>query len=342
MTWHYQWLVAARVPAADRRAGDGRRRAPARTAASIRRRAARRTCRSSSRPAPTGWATAWCGRRTARISPATTASRSSASSSTPRRRARPTPTTSAAALARRGGSSAGRPSSTSATARSSRTRRSTPSSRRRSSQLPLGAIASHDAPTALPQRNLLRHLTWALPSGQSDRAEDRRRATRGRRPAGTRAARRRLRAQHAALVLRPQGGRGRRRRTAPRPGRRADRRRGLHRPVADRPGLVHRDSAALAADVAEQERLVPDDRLLDVRGRRPAYARPVSQTTGAPSAAAPPLAVVSAERHRAPNPISANPLGDAPRSFVGVIRQEGGRMGTDAHLLEGRSSRRSL
>jgi hypothetical protein len=33
--------------------------------------------------------------------------------------------------------------------------------------LPLGAIASHDLPTALPQRNLLRHLTWQLPSGQS-------------------------------------------------------------------------------------------------------------------------------------------------------------------------------
>jgi hypothetical protein len=33
--------------------------------------------------------------------------------------------------------------------------------------LPLGAIATHDAPTALPQRNLLRHLTWRLPSGQS-------------------------------------------------------------------------------------------------------------------------------------------------------------------------------
>jgi Animal haem peroxidase len=32
--------------------------------------------------------------------------------------------------------------------------------------LPLGAIASHDGPTALPQRNLLRHVTWALPSGQ--------------------------------------------------------------------------------------------------------------------------------------------------------------------------------
>jgi hypothetical protein len=32
--------------------------------------------------------------------------------------------------------------------------------------LPLAAIASHDPPTALPQRNLLRHLTWQLPSGQ--------------------------------------------------------------------------------------------------------------------------------------------------------------------------------
>lgn len=32
--------------------------------------------------------------------------------------------------------------------------------------LPLGAIASHDPPTALPQRTLLRHLTWELPSGQ--------------------------------------------------------------------------------------------------------------------------------------------------------------------------------
>jgi hypothetical protein len=32
--------------------------------------------------------------------------------------------------------------------------------------LPLGAIASHDTPTALPQRNLLRHLTWELPAGQ--------------------------------------------------------------------------------------------------------------------------------------------------------------------------------
>jgi hypothetical protein len=33
--------------------------------------------------------------------------------------------------------------------------------------LPLATIASGDPPTALPQRNLLRHVTWELPSGQS-------------------------------------------------------------------------------------------------------------------------------------------------------------------------------
>jgi hypothetical protein len=32
--------------------------------------------------------------------------------------------------------------------------------------LPLFAIASHDPPVVLPQRTLLRHLTWKLPSGQ--------------------------------------------------------------------------------------------------------------------------------------------------------------------------------
>jgi hypothetical protein len=32
--------------------------------------------------------------------------------------------------------------------------------------LPLGAIASGDPPTSLPQRNLQRHLTWSIPSGQ--------------------------------------------------------------------------------------------------------------------------------------------------------------------------------
>ena len=33
--------------------------------------------------------------------------------------------------------------------------------------LPLGAIASGQPPTSLAQRNLLRHLTWLLPSGQA-------------------------------------------------------------------------------------------------------------------------------------------------------------------------------
>ena len=33
--------------------------------------------------------------------------------------------------------------------------------------LPLGVIPTGQAPTSLPQRNLLRHLTWSLPSGQS-------------------------------------------------------------------------------------------------------------------------------------------------------------------------------
>ena len=33
--------------------------------------------------------------------------------------------------------------------------------------LPLGAIATHDQPTVLPQRNLLRQVTWSMPSGQA-------------------------------------------------------------------------------------------------------------------------------------------------------------------------------
>jgi hypothetical protein len=33
--------------------------------------------------------------------------------------------------------------------------------------LPIGAIASHTGPTALPVRTLLRHVTWLLPSGQA-------------------------------------------------------------------------------------------------------------------------------------------------------------------------------
>ncbi|KAA2259488.1 peroxidase [Solihabitans fulvus] len=34
-------------------------------------------------------------------------------------------------------------------------------------QVPLAGIPGHQPPVALPQRNLLRHITWSLPSGQS-------------------------------------------------------------------------------------------------------------------------------------------------------------------------------
>ena len=106
--------------------------------------------------------------------------------------------------------------------------------------LPLGAIASHDPPTSLPQRNLLRHLTWQLPSGQRVARAMGVRPLAPSQLARARAARRRLRAEHAALVLRAQGGRAARGRAPPRPRRRTHRRRGLHRPAADRPGLVRR------------------------------------------------------------------------------------------------------
>ena len=76
-TWHYQWLILHEFlplfvgqpmvnddPAGAAGASTGRARA-------------RRSSRSSSRPPRTASATRWCGRRTGRISRATTASRSS-------------------------------------------------------------------------------------------------------------------------------------------------------------------------------------------------------------------------------------------------------------------------
>ena len=80
--------------------------------------------------------------------------------------------------------------------------------------LPLGAIASGDPPTSLPQRNLLRHLTWSLPSGQAIAARMGIRPLTSSQLSELAAVWRRLRAQHAALVLHPQGGRGGRRRAA--------------------------------------------------------------------------------------------------------------------------------
>ena len=141
--------------------------------------------------------------------------------------------------------------------------------------LPLGAIATHDAPTALPQRNLLRHLTWQLPSGQSVAR------TMGVTPLAA-ADLQELAAlgvgferstplwyyvlKEAEVV--------------------AD---GLHLgPVGGRivaevllgllqtdPGSYLATQPALAPDAAEQERAVPHDGLPDLRGRRPGVTRAV-------------------------------------------------------------------
>ena len=116
--------------------------------------------------------------------------------------------------------------------------------------LPLGAIASGDAPTSLPQRNLLRHLTWSLPSGQAI-ARQMNIPPIGSEPfERARPVRRRPRAKHAALVLRAQGGRARRR-AAARRGWRANRGRSLRRPAGPRRRLVPVGKPALEADAAQ-------------------------------------------------------------------------------------------
>ena len=104
--------------------------------------------------------------------------------------------------------------------------------------LPLGAIASGMPPTSLAERNLLRHLTWLPPSGQAIAERLRcaglaERATRGvdRHPSE-------LRAVDAALVLRLEGSGGRRAGPSARAGRRASRRRGVHRIARERLRLV--------------------------------------------------------------------------------------------------------
>ena len=267
-----------RVPAADRRPGDGRRRPPPRPALLPPARGAAfmpvefqtgtyRFGHSMVRPSYRANLAGDNGQPffALHLRPA-------------RRRARPTPTTCEAAPARRGGSSAGRRSSTSATARSSRTSGSTRRSPRRCSTCRSGAIAhATTRPTALPQRNLLRHLTWQLPSGQSVARAIGVTPLAGADLAGAR----RLGVgferstplwyyvlKEAEVV--------------------AD---GLHLgPVGGRIvaevliGLLQTDPGSYLAtqprwrpDAAGQERHVPDDRLPHLRGRRPAVARPVGR-----------------------------------------------------------------
>ena len=158
--------------------------------------------------APTGSGTAWSARPTARTSPVTTGSRSSPSSSTRSQDGSADP----ADL--RGGSRAARrfvgwqtffdfgdgqvkPN------KRIDTMLSTPLF-----HLPLGAIASHDAPTSLPQRNLLRHLTWSCRPARASRARS---ASPFAAPTSQElASARRGSTGDAALVLRPaRGGIGR-------------------------------------------------------------------------------------------------------------------------------------
>ncbi len=79
--------------------------------------------------------------------------------------------------------------------------------------LPLPAIAPHTqtSPTVLPQRNLLRQLTWGLPSGQAIARAMRVAGARPKRSLRHRSRVRAVRHQYPALVLHPRRGQGHRR-----------------------------------------------------------------------------------------------------------------------------------
>ncbi len=74
--------------------------------------------------------------------------------------------------------------------------------------LPLGTIADGMPPISLPQRNLLRQVTWEMPSGQSIAREMGVPAAFRRRSQGALVLRPGPRAVHSALVLHSEGGRG--------------------------------------------------------------------------------------------------------------------------------------
>ena len=108
--------------------------------------------------------------------------------------------------------------------------------------LPLGAIPAltppAGPPTSLPQRNLLRHVTWQLPSGQSIARHMRVPALSKEDLKELKDFGRESRRVHAAVVLRPQGSRGHGRRTASWACRRPHRRRSHHRSSPTRPGFL--------------------------------------------------------------------------------------------------------
>ena len=221
--------VAARerAPAPDRRAGMSSTTCSRTATASTGRRPATRSCRSSSAPPPTGSATAWFAPPTARTSPAAPATARA-----------PPPTRSSRLCSTRTSRTSQTPSATTATTSSA----AIPAPRRYVGwqtffdlgdgnvknnkkidttissvlfTLPVPAIAPHTqtSPTVLPQRNLLRQLTWGLPSGQAV-ARAMGAPALGPSDLGDIAERvRPVRHQHAALVLHPGRGQGDRRRT---------------------------------------------------------------------------------------------------------------------------------
>ena len=143
--------------------------------------------------------------------------------------------------------------------------------------LPLRAIASGDPPTSLPQRNLLRHLTWELPSGQ-------RIAERMRMPSLTPRDLGELAGYGLGLerstplwyyILKEAD--LCERRPAPRPGGWTHRGRGADRPPRDRPRFVSLGRARLVTDasVGRWQSQLPDGGLAQVRRRGAGKPRPM-------------------------------------------------------------------
>jgi len=141
-------------------------------------------------------------------------------------------------------------------------------------QLPVGTLPGGRGPASLAHRNLLRGLTWSLPSGQRIARQMGAGAV-PERPLRARRLRPRPRARHAALVLHPQGGSGHRGRAAARPGRRWHRRRGLRRPARARRELLPEPERVATNAALPAAGRVHDGGLPQVRRRRPRLARPV-------------------------------------------------------------------
>ena len=266
--WHYQWLlVNEHLPQI---AGpDGRqRRAQARQPLLQPAGRGRVSCRSSSAPPPTGSVTAWSARRIERTSPAapataptrprtpffglvfdaTEADFSAPAQPRPRRPAGRIPRCAAVRrladllrLRRRPG-------------QEQQEGRHDDLERAVHAAAPGDRPAHANRPTVLPQRNLLRQLTWALPSGQAVARAIGVTPISASRPRRHRQRVHAVRAQHAALVLHPRRGEGDHGRADTRAGRRPDR---------------HRDADRAAARGSRRATSANNPRFQPFLGRRP-------------------------------------------------------------------------